>query len=163
MTLVEMAVVVLLLGIALFLVAGLARTTRQRAKRELTVRLLCALDDALKAYMARYKSPPPGTADGSADEAIAALLAHGPSSAKLDGLPSVLRRTEAKTLVDAWGTPLRYVTADHASPELRRRVAANGGRPIFDSAGPDRQFGPTQARPDGPDLWGEECLLEPRR
>ena len=165
MTLVEMAVSVLLLGIVLFLLAGLARTTRQRAKKQLTCRLLCSLDTALGAYVDRYKAPPPGVPDGSADRAIAALLAYGASSAELDGLPGVLRTTkgEVKTLVDPWGTPLRYVTGEHESPAMRDRVATNGGRPLFDSAGPDRRFGPTEDRPDGSDIWGDECLLEPKR
>lgn len=163
MSLVEMAVVVLLLGIVLFLLAGLARTTRQRAKKDLTLRLLCALDEAMGVYIEQYGSPPPGDASGTADRAIAALLKFGPSSAALDGLPPVLRRRKGQALVDPWGVSLRYVTATHASVMMRNRVATNGGRPIFDSAGPDRQFGSTAGRPDGSDIWGEECLIEPHR
>lgn len=165
LTLVEMAVVVLLLGIALFLLAGLARTTRRQAKRQLAVRMLCALDEAMTLYIQHYKSPPPGDPDGSADRAVAALLNYDPSNVRLADLPSVLRRNQAMTeaLVDPWGTPLRYVTADHASAMMRNRITANAGRPIFDSAGPDRRFGPAEGRSEGPDIWGEECLIEPHR
>ncbi len=163
MTLVEMAVVVLLIGIALFLLAGLARATRQQAKKDLARRLLCSLDQAMTVYIQRYGSPPPGDPSGSADRAIAALLSYKPSGAKLDGLPSVLRRTERNILVDPWGTPLRYVTANHTSAVMRRRIATNKGLGIFDSAGPDRQFGPAENRADGADIWGEECLIEPWR
>jgi len=163
MTLVEMAVVVLLLGIVLFLLDGLARTTRERAKKELAIRALRTLDDAMSSYEQRFGCPPPGRPDGAADQAITALLNYAPSRAKLDGLPAVLRRTEGrlKRLVDPWGTPFRYVTPAHDSPAMRARVAGNGGRPIFDSAGPDRQFGLAEDHPGGYDLWGEEYLLEP--
>lgn len=164
MTLVEMAVVVLLLGIALFLLAGLVRSTREQAKRDLTIRLLCRLDAAMSVYLMRYKLSPPGLPNGSADGAIAALMSFRPSRAKLDGLPTVLRRSKgtSNTLVDAWGSPLRYVTTAHPDAVMAGRVGTNGGRPIFDSAGADRQFGPAQIRADGSDIWGEECLLEPR-
>ena len=165
MMLVELAVAVLLLGIALFLLAGLVRTTRQQAKRDLTVRLLCALDGAVSAYAGQHGVPPPGQPDGSAARALAALLACERSRAPLANLPPVLRRThdESQTLVDAWGNPLRYVTSLHASADLRARVATNRGKPIFDSAGPDGQFEPNKPRTDGFDVWGDECVLESRR
>ncbi|MBN1343084.1 MAG: hypothetical protein JXQ73_10415 [Phycisphaerae bacterium] len=157
-----MAVAVLLLGIVLFLLSGFARTSRLQAKKDLAVRLLCSLDEALTVYIQHYETAPPGRPDGSATAAIEALLAYGPSSAKLDGLPAVLRRAEGQGLVDPWGSPLRYVTVAHESAVMRSRVVTNKGRPIFDSAGPDRQFGPTEGRADGSDIWGEECLLESR-
>jgi len=162
MTLIEMAVAVLVLGIAIFLLAGLARTTRQEAKRRLAVRTIQALDEALTVYQHRYGGPPPGHADGASDEAIAALLSYGPSSAVLDGLPAVLRRItpKGKTLVDPWGMPFRYVTLSNNQIALRARVASNSGRPIFDSAGPDRVFEAPGAKVEGIDLWGEECLIE---
>jgi type II secretory pathway pseudopilin PulG len=165
MTLVEMAVGVLVLGIMLFVLAGFARTTRQEAKRDLAVRMLCALDEALGSYMQQYGAPPPGEPNGQANRAIGMLLACGASKSRLESLPAALWRTEAgrTTLVDPWGTPLRYVTDRHESAQMRNRVETNGeppGRPIFDSAGADRQFGSVEARPDGADIWGEECLLE---
>lgn len=162
MTLVEMAVTVLLLGIALFLLAGLARTTRQKAKKQLAVRALVVLDDALSAYEQRYGKPPAGRPDGSAEKVIAALFAYGPSSAKLELLPAVLHRGQGPTrsLVDPWATPFRYVTSAHALPAMRARVAGNAGRPIFDSAGPDRRFASSDSGEED-DLFGEECLLQP--
>ncbi len=161
MTLVELAVLLLLLGIALFVTAGLVRTVRERARNDLAVRLLCAMDEALGVYMQRYEQPPPGEPNGASRRALAALLAYGPSSVRLDFLPQSLRGGDALPIVDPWGTPLRYVTEQHQDEVMRARVITNGGRPIFDSAGPDRQFSSEERRPEGSDIWGEECLLEP--
>jgi len=47
------------------------------------------------------------------------------------------------TLQDAWGRPLRCLTTQSASPVARQAVAANGGKPIFISAGVDGEFGGT--------------------
>jgi type II secretory pathway pseudopilin PulG len=161
MTLVEMAVVLLLLGISLFLLAGWARMTRQEAKRQLAVQALRALDEAMTLYEQRFGHPPRGRPDGSADEAIAALLDDPSSAKRLDSLPAALRRTKGSrtSLVDPWGTPLRYITSVHESPAMRARVASNAGWPIFDSAGPDRRFGSADGTGGGREIRGEECLL----
>src|SRR5262249_4561919 len=57
--------------------------------------------------------------------------------AALEGLPeSLWTASPPRTLIDSWGTPLRY----HGDAQ-RLDVRANGGRPIFVSAGRDRTFG----------------------
>lgn len=160
MTLVELAAAVLVLGVAVFLLTGMARTTRQRAKRQLAVRQICTMTEALRLYSEHFRQPPPGLRNGASGAAIDALLSHPPSADVLRQLPDNLTREEGVRIVDPWGTPLRYVTARHISPKMRTRVEANDGRPIFDSAGPDLVFGPTEGRPDGSDIWGEECLLQ---
>jgi type II secretory pathway pseudopilin PulG len=163
MTLVEMGVVLLLLGIGLFLLAGWARMTRQEAKRQLAVHALRALDEAMSSYEQRFGRPPRGRPDGSADEAIAALLADPSIARKLDDLPAALRRAKGTQplLVDPWGTPFRYITSVHESPAMRARVASNAGWPIFDSAGPERHFGSGDGTGSGREIRGDECLLQP--
>ncbi len=160
MTLVELAAAVLVLGVAVFLLTGMARTTRQQTKRRLAVRQICTMTEALKLYTEQHGQPPAGRRNGDSAAAIEALLSHPPSAQILADLPDTLTRQTGCPIVDPWGTPLRYVTVKHIDSKMRARVEANAGRPIFDSAGPDLVFGPTEGRPDGSDIWGEECVLQ---
>ena len=84
---------------------------------------------------------------------IAVLAAEPASRAILDKTRPVLRVIPVAdiadgvselpwgTVQDAWGRPLRCLTAASKSPLDREAVAVNGGRPIFISAGPDGRFG----------------------
>ena len=74
---VETAIALLLLGAVLFLLAGSAKWTRQRAKDQLAWDMLAALNKSLAAYVQDQGGYPPGRADRQPHEAIAALLADG--------------------------------------------------------------------------------------
>ncbi|HUW83988.1 MAG TPA: hypothetical protein VMZ31_14485 [Phycisphaerae bacterium] len=130
MTLVEAAIALLLLGAVLFLLAGSAKWTRQRAKDQLAWDMLAALNKALAAYVHNQGNYPPGRADQQPHEAIAALLADEASAGYLLSLPPALhaRHDETPTLLDPWAGPLRYLTADC---DDAGRVEANDGRPVF--------------------------------
>lgn len=130
MTLVETVIALLLLGVILFLLAGSAKWTRQRAKDQLAWDMLAALNKSLAAYVQDQGGYPPGRADRQPHEAIAALLRDEDSARYLLSLPPALhtRHGEQPTLLDPWARPLHYLTADH---DDAGRVEANDGRPVF--------------------------------
>lgn len=59
-------------------------------------------------------------------------------------------------VIDAWGRPMRCLTARCPSPVACEAVAANGGKPIFISAGPDGQFGMADGVTDADNLRSDE-------
>lgn len=135
MTLVEMAVVVLMTGVFLFLLAGWMKSVREGAKQDLAVEMLARLDQALARYHRSTGDYPPLPPFDSGLSVPAELLHHEKTQKELKELPASLWRDQ--TLVDPWGTPLRYLPANADSPYVR----ANNDNPIFLSAGPDRDFG----------------------
>jgi len=134
LTLVELAISVLLLGLVLFIVAGQVKGIRRQAKRNLLYRTLTSLEQAGEAYHRVHESYPPAPAD----RAGTALAEDAAAAEALAPLPAtVLRQHKGQwVLLDPWGEPLRYVNAQ-VDPV---RVAANGDRPIWESAGPNRTF-----------------------
>ena len=130
MTLVETAIALLLLGVILFLLAGSAKWTRQRAKDQLAWDMLAALNKSLAAYVQTQGDYPPGRADRQPHEAIASLLGDEVSARYILSLPPALhaRDDEKSTLLDPWARSLRYLTADC---DDAGRVEANDGRPVF--------------------------------
>ena len=164
MTLVETLIAAAVIGVVLAVVTLGMATVRSDLKHNQVGQLLAILDDALSAYhQATGKWPTePGAEnegrasaehDGSADRVIAVLAAEPASRAILDKTRPVLRVIPVAdiadgaselpwgTVQDAWGRPLRCLTAASKSPLDREAVAVNGGRPIFISAGPDGRFG----------------------
>lgn len=143
MTIFESAILAAALGVALFVIAGGLGAMRQQAKRNLCIRLMTQLSDALAEYHKKTGAYPPGASDSSAGPAITALEEVEPAAATLSSLPTSLRIGEDPLVgcVDPWGGPLRYLTTTAPSEHDRRDVAANGGVPIFESAGRDRDFG----------------------
>ncbi|HSW44257.1 MAG TPA: hypothetical protein VLM89_01665 [Phycisphaerae bacterium] len=158
-TLLCASIIGLLLG-----VAGLGvDTVRQDLKRRQTENLLAILDRALTAYQqAAGKWPANSSADerrsslseddGSGSRIVGALAAVPESLKVLDHVPSIFRMEPAQGVSqavtqpwagirDAWGRPLCCLTADCTSPSDAEALAANGGKPIFISAGPDGLFG----------------------
>jgi len=129
-------IAVVLVGGGLFLLVGWMRLVREDARTQLARELMVRLDRALAGYFeAEHKYPV--TFDDDADAVVAVLLRHPRARAALEGLPeSFWTETPPRTLIDSWGTPLRY-HGDAQRPDVR----ANGGRPIFVSAGRDRAFG----------------------
>jgi type II secretory pathway pseudopilin PulG len=143
MTIFEAALLAAVVGIALFVVTGGVRLVREQARDNLARRLVAQLDAALAAYYAAAGAYPPGAPDGSAGPAIAALERVSDSANQLNELPQSLRERVPPQdgCVDPWRRPLRYLTATSANPQDAAEVAANGGVPIFESAGRDGDFG----------------------
>jgi len=138
MTLVEMTIAVIVVGGGLFLLTGWLNSQQQAAKRDLSVRLLADLDKALARYHRATGSYPTSYGPDSAIQATVNLLDHDKTRPiLLDLPPSVWQGPGRRNLVDPWGTRLRYYSATSDSP----MVKANNGRPVFVSAGPDRDFG----------------------
>jgi type II secretory pathway pseudopilin PulG len=150
MTIFETAILAAVIGVLLFVIAGGIGVIRQQAKRNLCTRLMAQLSEALAEYQKKTGEYPPGAPDSSAGPAIAALEAVEPAAAALKPLPASLHIAEDPIIgcVDPWGEPLHYLTKTAPSEHDRREVAANGGIPIFESAGRDKDFGrddPTRA------------------
>lgn len=142
MTVFETAILAVVLGIVLFVVAGGVGAMRQQAKRNLCARLMTHLSEALAAYYRSTGTYPPGSPDASAGGAIAALCRVEGSAAALRGLPASLRVGTEPIVgcLDPWRRALRYLTADAPGERERQEVAVNGGVPIFESAGRDGEF-----------------------
>ena len=153
MTLVEMTIVVILAGAGLFLLAGWMNNARQEAKRDLAIRMLSDLDRALARYHRNTGNYPGSLGSNPAAQAVSDLLDHERTRPILETFPVALwQGPNKRTLVDPWGTPLRYYPATSDSP----LVAANNGRPVFVSAGPDRVFGDTDPTGLGDDLRSDD-------
>lgn len=150
MTLIEMAVVVILTGVCLFLLDGWMKSVREGAKQDLAVEMLARLDQALARYHRATDSYPPCPPPDSDLSAPAELLNHEKTQKELKSLPASLWR--GQTLVDPWGTPLRYLPADNDSPY----VHANNNSPVFLSAGPDRDFGDVDSACIGDNLRSDD-------
>lgn len=138
MTLVEMAIVVVVVGAGLFLLSGWCDALQQSAKRDLTVRLLGDLDLALARYHRATGAYPASYGPNSAIQATGDLMDHPKTRPILEALPTSLwKAPNRRDLVDPWGTALQY----HSATSDSAFVNANHGRPVFVSAGPDRDFG----------------------
>lgn len=103
--------------------------------------------------------------DGSADGIVAILAAMPASRQILDQITSPLRiQRDARgnevpgwgTVQDPWGHRLRCLTASSPSAVERQAVAANGGRPIFISAGPNGRFHTATGTEAADDLRSDE-------
>ncbi|MCK6482749.1 MAG: hypothetical protein L6R00_01265 [Phycisphaerae bacterium] len=160
-----MLAAVLLFGLVLFIAVGWTRSVRVRLKRESAVRLLAALNQALDAYHRDQGAFPPESDDASADAAVSLLLLHHQARDLLVDVPAgYWSAATPRRLVDPWGAPLRYI----GSQREPARVATNGGRPFFASAGPDGAFGDRRPTALADDLAGDDpAILEsaptPRR
>jgi|GEM_PF-1013794 len=138
LTLVETLLTIGLTGVTLFLVSGWMSGLRSDARRDLAVRMLRDLDVALVRYRRDTGQYPVGYGDDSRISAVVHLLDHPKSRSLIDAFPALLKKgPNDATLVDPWGTPLRFLGPDSDDP----KVITNDGRPVFISAGPDRDFG----------------------
>jgi hypothetical protein len=157
-------------GVAFLLIVtalGVAKV-RSDLKHQQVRELLVLLDEALSAYhkasgqwpVCRPDDQEPGTTDSGFETAgcvLVALSAEPKSGAiveeiKETGLFCAARDKPQSnlpvawekgfpTLIDAWGSPVRCLTADSRSHIDREAVAGNGGKPVFISAGADGSFG----------------------
>ncbi len=155
MTLVEMIIAVVLVGAGLFLLVGWSRIVRDDAKTQLAADLLARLDAGLDQYRTATGVFPP-TFNDDPDPVVAALQRHPKTRPLFDGVPdSLWTVSRPRTLLDPWGTGLRY-----RSDRQRVDVAANGGRPIFISAGRDRLFGDDYPAQMADDLRSDDPRAE---
>ena len=145
MSRVELLLVYVVLALAAVLLAGVNRYVQREAKCRLAEDMLLTLRESLPAYheaVGRYPAEQP---DHDAERAIAALLSESASAEILENWP--LARTHGPEnrlqLVDPWGTRFRYLIPDDRAA-LGAQGAAKppaGTVPLFESAGPDREFG----------------------
>lgn len=153
MTLVEMTIIGMIVGAGLFLVTGWMNTTRQGTKRDLAIHMLLELDKSLARYHRACGTYPASFGPDSAISATTVLLDHERTRKTLEDLPnSCWRGPGRRTLIDPWGTPVRYYASATESPAVK----ANNNRPLFVSAGPDRDFGDTHHARIGDNLRSDD-------
>jgi len=143
LTLFETLILAVLIAAFLFVVAKGMQSVRRKAREQLCIRLVLRLGEAVARYRAQTGEYPPAAFDGSAGPAIEAIRRVRAAAEPLEDLPSVLAigRDPRTGVLDPWGRPLRYVTVEATREADRRDVIANGGVPIFESAGPDGELG----------------------
>lgn len=157
MTLIEATVTIFLLSVGLFLLAGWTGMLRAEAKHDLAVRMLSDLDQALARYRRASGSYPLQRGPDSDIPAVVDLLDHDKTRPILEALPDVLWRGPGKyRLLDPWGTPLRYHPPNSTDP----KVLANERKPLFESAGPDRDFGDLEVVAIGDNLRSDDAGTE---
>jgi hypothetical protein len=147
MTWPELALVAGLLALLLTVTAGLYDHYLNTAKVQQVTALIQGLARAAAAYAEATGSYPPGRRDEASDPILATLLTVPASAAQVHALSSsLLFVADGKWhALDPWGRPVRYLTQHSERAEPRRRVEANGGVPVFECAGPDRDFGDAEA------------------
>ncbi|MEP0843081.1 MAG: hypothetical protein HRF43_10265 [Phycisphaerae bacterium] len=80
---------------------------------------------------------------------VGELLAVADSRRVLEaGTDAAIDDEPLRAIQDGWGRPMRCLTARSPSPVDRQAVAANGGRPIIISDGPDGSAIPDPLRSD---------------
>lgn len=111
----------------------------------------------------------------AAIEVLAVLRSVGASRLILDEVPESLRRPDTRAasgsnahpdstvnafamLVDAWGHPLHCLTRHSPANVQRMAVAANGGCPIFISAGSDGLFDSEDGSAAGDNIRSSEVI-----
>ncbi len=147
MTRVELLLVYVVLALAAVLLAGVNRYVQREAKCRLAEDMLLTLRESLPAYheaVGRYPAEQP---DRDAERAIAALLSESASAEILKRWPLALPHGPGNgiQLVDPWGTRFRYLIRDDSvtiGPQGSAKPPA-GTVPLFESAGPDCDFGDT--------------------
>lgn len=142
MTLPELLLAYVLVGLVLGLGVGVAGYVQRETKQAQALDMVLMLREAAVAYQHDTGRYP----EGSADEALVSLLSCETSKRVLADWPaSGTLRSAGVRLVDPWGGFFRYVTARDADPLRQRRVSSDAGVPIFESAGADGRFGDEKA------------------
>ncbi len=136
-TLVEMLAVILVIGILVAVVVGVAGNVIARASKEQTRENMATIMSAIDAYFEEKGAYPPDT--GTDYEKVNAnLFAHlngcEKSKKRLGALSrSAIRVTNTRHFVDGFSKVLKY-----------HRTGGAGGGPYLESAGPDGAFGNPQ-------------------
>ncbi len=145
MTRVELLLVYVVLALATVLLSGVNRYVQREAKCRLAEDMLLTLRESLPVYHEAVGRYPEEQPDHDAKRAIAALLSESASTEILESWPLALPRGPGNRvqLIDPWGTRFRYLIRDD-SVTIRAQGSAKppaGTVPLFESAGPDREFG----------------------
>lgn len=161
MTLVELLLAYVVLGLLLVMVAGVSGYVQREAKRRLGEDMVITLREGVLAYRGDTGHFPSAAPDQSSVGAIAELLANAASSRLLADWPvSPPRGSDTiAQYVDPWGRSFRYVTSQNGSPLRREDVALNAGVPIFESAGPDGDFGDDRPANRGDNISSDIAAL----
>jgi hypothetical protein len=163
MTRPELVLLTAAIMLALWTVAGLYNYYLNEAKVAQVRVLLEGLGQAAAAHAEVTGTYPPGRPDDASGPALLALQRVDASAARIEELRSPLLFFSHGKLrcVDPWGTSLRYLTAESDHLEHRRRVQFNGDVPIFESAGPDRDFGDTVSARRVDNICGDDPMYAP--
>ena len=142
-TFIELLLFGALLGVTLIVLAGLTGHSRDKMKEAQAIHMISQLDLALNAYFERYRAYPPGDINEWAADAIELLARSGACNEQLDALPhNLCYQADGRTVcLDPWGGSLHYLTGRSRFNASKARVEMNGGKPIFESSGPDRHMG----------------------
>ncbi len=145
MTRVELLLVYVVLALAAVLLAGVNRYVQREAKSRLAEDMLLTLRESLPAYHDAVGHYPTEQPNLNAEGAIAALLSESASAEILERWPLALPHGPGNglQLVDPWGTRFRYLIRDDsvAIGTQGSMKPPAGTVPLFESAGPDREFG----------------------
>jgi len=143
MTRSELILVAALITLVLLVAAGLYDHYLNKAKVRQVTEVVHVLSQAAAMYCDVTGDYPRGRADGACDPVLAAMQRVPAPVAHIQSIDSSLLFLSDGKLrcTDPWGKPLRYLSVGSEPPEHRRRVETNGRIPIFESAGPDRDFG----------------------
>lgn len=142
-TFIELLIAYCVIAGLIWLLVGLSRHVRNRAKQEQGIHLMQALSDAMRAYEDEYKAYPPVRSDADATDCLASLAADDRSKELLLArLPDRWRAMVGgpRAWPDPWGTPLRYVRGT-----ARGREGESVSIPYLESAGTDGVFGDPSA------------------
>jgi len=131
------------LALLLVILSGLYDHSLDRVKTRQAVALIATLDRAVRAYADAGGTHPPGSPDAGLRRVLPTLLSVPESRKHLAELtPALLFLVDGQPRCqDPWGRPIRCLTDRAASAAFRDRVQRNHGVPVFESAGPDRDFG----------------------
>jgi type II secretory pathway pseudopilin PulG len=145
--------------------AGLYTNGLDRVKTRQAGELLGSLDRAVRAYGQACGTYPPGSADGALRRVLPQLLGVDESRRELSGVsPVLLFSIDGRPhCQDPWGVAVRCFTTRTREPRFAALVQRNDGVPVFESAGPDRDFGDSDAARQADNVRSDEPSTVPVR
>lgn len=131
-TLVELLVVIAILGILASLVAAGAQTARRKGSVTKARTTIAALETAIAMYHGDMGEYPK-----SGNENLVKALEEDPGNANWSGPYMEFKKDEVKEgkLIDPWGKPYEYVSANGGSPEHRSKsfdISSYGPNGVMD-------------------------------
>ena len=155
MTLPEVALLAIIIALALAAVTGIHGYLVNKAKEKSTVSLLEKLNRSTLIYHAEYRTYFPSTTL-TTGPVVETYLKLPECASSFDNVSEFLLDRSAFSCKDAWGTPIRYIPVNISVPALAQRVKMAGDIPLFESAGPDRNFGDESAEQQSDNLRSDE-------
>lgn len=125
-TLVELLVVIAILGILISLVTAGAQAARRRGAVTKAKTTIAALETAIGMY-----NDDMGDYPATGNDALVSAMQDDPKNVKWDGPYMEFKHDELKDgrLVDPWGNPYVYISANGGAPEHRKSsfdLSSNG-------------------------------------